>query len=626
MSESEQTQDQLFSGRFEDFGLSDKFHLGLKDLGYLKPTIVQRQVYAKVQEGHDLVVQSRTGSGKTTAFCLPVLTRLNPDQRVVQAIILVPTRELARQVATESSRLGHHAGLTIAAIYGGASFNAQIAALNAGAQLVVGTPGRVKDLLDRGHLKLENVAFAVLDEADEMLSMGFWDDVTYILRQLRKERQTLLFSATLPDAISSQLPQIVKDPIHLNLSNDNIGVKTIRHVFHIEDDTQPKARNLLHAIEFHHPQSSIVFCNTKEETEVIERYLRRFGFQARALNGDMAQSARETVMKEMRDGRLDLIVATDVAARGIDISGITHVFNFELPHDSEVYVHRTGRTGRIGKLGVAVNLVRAKDVMQIDELKQKFSIEFEEVALPPEADILWMQAERLATLFVEAADSVEISQYRQIGESLLGRADLSEIIAFLLRSHFSQSTPKPAPSRTYPEESHNKRQVIEKPKPIKQKVQISPVKSTVIAPLITPKPIEVIASDSDIDADADSDDEHADFAEDILEVSYDSEGATRLYITLGRDDGFKELTELALYIAETSKVDFGFFTGMGQMRDTSSHVEVENEIAEKIISTFNEKDRDMARAKGANAGNPKILCEVANGTDKKPRPRRFKRN
>lgn len=620
MSESEHSQDHLFSGQFEDFNLPDAFLTGLKDLGYLKPTIVQGKVYGPVHEGRDIVVQSRTGSGKTTAFSLPLLTRINSNEKVLQALILVPTRELARQVATEAGRLGHHAGIRIAAIYGGASFNAQISALNAGAQLVVGTPGRVKDLIERRNLKLQSVAMAVLDEADEMLSMGFWDDVTHILRQLPANRQTLLFSATMPDTIQNALPQIVKDPLHLNLSTDTATVKTIRHVFHIEDDNQPKARNLLQAIEFHHPTSSIVFCNTKEETEVIERYLRRFGLHARALNGDMPQSARERVMQEMRDGQLDLIVATDVAARGIDISGISHVFNVELPNDSEVYVHRTGRTGRIGKLGVAVNLIRAKDAMQIEGLSDKFGIHFEEVTLPSDADILWMQAERLATLFVEAADTVEISQYRQIGEALLGRADLSEIVAFLLRSHFSQAA-KPSVPMTSPEPRPRRSSQDRPAKP--QRSQEPPPK---IEPRATPLPRPVPVQKAPVQP-VDQEPSDAFEAPELDEAeSFDSSGEqTRLYVTLGRDDGFSELSELALYMSELSDVDFGFFTGMGMLRDSSSHVEVETECADKVIAALNDRDRDLSRAKGTNAANPKILCEVAKAAEIKPKRRRFRR-
>lgn len=615
MTELESNTEHLFSGRFDDFGLSENFLNGLKDLGYLKPTIVQNAVFTPVREGRDIVVQSRTGSGKTTAFCLPLLTRIKPEP-VVQAIVLVPTRELARQVATEASRLGHHSQIKIAAIYGGASFNAQIAALNGGAQVVIGTPGRVRDLVDRKALKLQNVTFAVLDEADEMLSMGFWDDVTHILRQLPASRQTLLFSATMPDTIQIALPQIVKDPLHLNLSSDTATAKSIRHVIHVEDDTQPKARNLLQAIEFHHPTNSIVFCNTKEETEVIERYLRRFGFNARALNGDMPQNARERVMQEMRDGKLDLIVATDVAARGIDISGITHVFNVELPNDSEVYVHRTGRTGRIGKLGVAVNLIRAKDSMQIGTLKEKFGIEFEEVSLPPESDIFWMQAERLATMFIEAADTVEISQYRQVGESLLARPDLSEILAFLLRSHFSQAAAKPVISAS-PQSHHKEPRETREPKEPKPKPKPSTEGQKKIVPRSeAPRPVEKpeeTLSEAPEALEA--------LEEPVEDQPESSPEFTKLYITLGREDGFSELSELALYMAEITDLDFGFWTGMGMLRDSSSHIEVETEFAEKLITALNGRDRDMSRATGSNAANVKILCEIGKVIEIKPKRR-----
>ncbi len=560
----------LFQGSYDQFKLSPELTLGLKDLGYAHPTFVQNEVFTPIQNRQDLVVQSHTGSGKTTAFCLPILTQVTPNPHP-QVLVLAPTRELAKQVAQECSRLGHHAQIQVTAIYGGASFEAQIAALKAGAQIIVGTPGRVKDLFQRHILDLSKIKTAVLDEADEMLSMGFWDDVTYLLAQTPKERQTLLFSATLPWVIEQSLGQIARDPQTIQLSSDQITAESVRHVIHIENEAQTKSRNLLYALEFHKPKRAIIFCNTKDETELLENYLKRFSLQARALNGDMSQGAREKVMHEIKSGQLEILIATDIAARGIDIHGLTHVFNYELPDNPESYVHRTGRTGRMGQLGTAVSLIRGKDSLLLDQLKKSFGVDYEEVAMPPDSEILWMQGERLATLLTEHADGVEISQYRPIAASMLGRPDLSEILAFLMRSHFSQASAK---ASTYAKASAD-RSVDRSAGTATQKPQHRPEQRPRREPRPEPAP-----------------------------------AFKQIYITLGRQDGFQDLTALANHVSEISKIDLGHFTGSGNLRDTSSHLEVDTEVAEQIKAAVHGQPRPSGVTET-------LICDVA-----QPRPRR----
>ncbi len=553
----------LFQGTYDAFNLSAALKTGLADLGYTHPTFVQNEVFSPIRSGGDFVVQSHTGSGKTTAFCLPILQKVEEDQaQEPQVLMLAPTRELAKQVATECTRLGHHAGIKVSAIYGGASFDTQIAALKAGAQIIVGTPGRLKDLVSRGQLKLSTVHTVVLDEADEMLSMGFWEDVTFLLNQTPKERQTLLFSATLPWVIEQSLGQIARSPKTINLSSDQVGAKSIRHVVHHEDDSQTKPRQLLYALELHKPARAIVFCNLKEETETLENYLTRFSFKAKALNGDMSQSAREKVMHDIKNHAIDIVIATDVAARGIDIPGLTHVFNYELPHDPEVYVHRTGRTGRIGHLGTAISLIRGADVIMLDTVQKTYEISFDTVKLPEESEILWMQAERLAALLTEQADGVEISQYRQVASSMLKRDDASEIFAFLLRSYFAKKpSSTPAPERTYKQEHRQNRE----PRPPRQprEVKESPFKE--------------------------------------------------LYVTLGRSDGFQDLTSLAQHVSDITHVDVGHFTGGGNLRDTSSHIEVDAEVASKIREALHGQPR-------SSGVTETITCDFGTG---KPIRKRF---
>lgn len=551
----------LTTGSFDEFDLPAGIHQGLTDLGYKGPTRVQREVFSFVRGGRDVIVQSHTGSGKTTAFSLPVLLGIDSGEKAVQAVVLCPTRELAVQVATEASRIAHHAGIRVATIYGGASMRAQVDALEAGAQVVVGTPGRVKDLLRRGHLRFGSVRFGVLDEADEMLSMGFWDDVTGLLDQMPKARQTLLFSATLPPEIERAARQYLREPERLNLSGDQLNVKTIRHLYHMERDDLPKPRNFLYMLEFHRPRNAIVFCNRRDETDLLTAYLRRFGFRAAALNGDMPQGARERVLKKVKAGELDLMVATDVAARGIDISDLAFVFNYDLPDFDEVYVHRVGRTGRIGKTGTAVSLVRGKYTTHLATLQKQFGVPFEERALPPDEEILWMQAERLAAQLIEDADGVEVEQYRPVAESMLERGDVKEILAYLLRTYYSQSQRR--------EESAPAEEPRE-PRPRREKRERRPKREATADAEGAPPP-EAAASGA-----AGGDD-----------VS----GVANLYVSLGRDDGLTDLTSLIQRLSEMTGVDMGHFTGAGDLRDHSSHIEVDAEVADRVIEKVHGQPR-----------------------------------
>lgn len=572
-----------FVGTFDDLDLPDGIRRGLKDLGYTGPTPVQKNVFEPVRAGKDVLVQSKTGSGKTTAFCLPVLASLDPALRQPQALILCPTRELALQVTAECARLGHPQGLRVATIYGGASMRAQMDQLQSGVHVVVGTPGRVKDLYRQGYLRFENMKFAVLDEADEMLSSGFWDDVTSLLDQLPdtvsgKRRQTLLFSATLPEAIDRAAKQYMVEPERINLSTDTLNVATIRHVLHHENEKWPKPRNFLYTLELHKPKSAIVFCNRKDETELICTYLRRFGYRAEALNGDMPQSKRERTLAKVRSGELDMMVATDVAARGIDISDLGHVFNYDLPEHDEVYVHRVGRTGRIGKRGTAVSLVRGKYLSHLTSLKKQYKVPFEELALPDEKEILRMQAERLAVQILEDASGVEMEQYRSVAEAMLGRGDVKEILSFLLRTHYAQQPRRaegdegPRHAERAPREARAPREDRgpREPRPPREPREARPPRE--------PRPEgEAVADDGEVP---------------LLSPS------TNLYVTLGRADGIADLLALAKYLGELAGVDVAHFTGAGTVRDHSSHIECDSEVADQLIAAANGKPRPVVEGAG----------------------------
>lgn len=426
--------------RFDNLPLSPEARAGLKALGYELATPVQAATFEPAMAGLDLMVQSKTGTGKTTAFGLPLIERIRTDGELIdpQALILCPTRELAGQVGEELAELGDPKGVRVLPIYGGAPMGPQLASLKAGCDIVVGTPGRVLDHIRRRTLRLVHVHIAVLDEADEMLSMGFWDEVTAILDQLPDKRQTFLFSATLPDQIRKTAQSYMREPKSIDISRDELTVEGISNIAYESDDRLPKPRNLLYILEVERPESAIIFCNTRDDTSIVASFLRRQGFHAYALSGDLAQKDRERIMGRMKRGDLQYLVATDIAARGIDISDLSHVINYSLPEFTEVYVHRVGRTGRIGKKGTAISLVSGRDEMTFTQLKRQFGIEFENRTLPDHADIVKLHAQRVASELVKEAREVEITAFLPLAERLKEVPDGTEVVAFLLKRYYSE--------------------------------------------------------------------------------------------------------------------------------------------------------------------------------------------
>ncbi len=354
---------------FEDMGLDDKVLRALEDMGFTEPMDVQVACYPLMMKRRDITVQSRTGSGKTVAFAIPFAQGLvRGGGAGAQALVLEPTRELALQVAEECDKVLSHRSVRAVAVYGGASIGPQIDALRKGAQVVVGTPGRVMDHIERRTLVTSGIEILVLDEADEMLSMGFIEDIRAIIEKLPARRQTLLFSATITDDVKRLSARYMNDPEHLSLSSDFMGVQEIsHHSYQISGMT--RVSDLIEVLEIEKPESAIIFCNTRRETAMVATHLRKVGMDAQAISSDLNQSQREQVMDRMRAQSLRYLVATDIAARGIDISDLSHVINYNFPTSPEVYVHRTGRTGRAGKSGRAISLVGPQDVSHFYQLK-----------------------------------------------------------------------------------------------------------------------------------------------------------------------------------------------------------------------------------------------------------------
>ena len=371
---------------FDDMNLSREVRDALADMGYFTPTPVQTAVFGPLAEGKDLLVQSRTGTGKTAAFGLPILETIDPKKKAVQALILTPTRELALQVQREISALGKYKGVAIEPIYGGAPIGKQITALREGVHIVCGTPGRVLDHIGRRTLDLKNVKMFVLDECDEMLSMGFLEDIERVVSYLPKDKQTLLFSATMPDEVARYARRQMKEPERIALSMDGISVSDIHHAYYIVSGVA-RTRDLLKILISEKPESAIIFCNTRDETAMVARFLQRQGLDAEPISSDLTQKDRERVMGRMKAKNLHYLVATDVAARGIDISDLSHVINFTFPESAEVYVHRTGRTGRAGKKGTALSLIGPRELGSFYFLKVMYKIQPEERDLP-KAEIL----------------------------------------------------------------------------------------------------------------------------------------------------------------------------------------------------------------------------------------------
>ena len=459
---------------FEDLPLSAELKRAIAEKGYLVPTPVQAAVLEPVLAGKDLIVRSKTGTGKTAAFGIPVLERIPAGTHEVRAIVLCPTRELALQVAEEIQTLGKYKGSKVVAIYGGASMPQQVAALEQGGEIVVGTPGRIVDHIRRGTLKLDHAQMAVLDEADEMLSMGFFEEVTYILDQLPKQRQTLLFSATVPQDIQHIVERYLFEPQTILLSGDVFTVEGIDNVIYYTVDSYPKPRNLLYLVEREEPDNAIVFCNTRDDTSLITAVLNRNGYDAEYLNGDLPQKERERVMAKVKAGEVRFMVATDIAARGIDISDLSHVINYSLPEDPAVYLHRIGRTGRIGKNGVAISLVSGKEIVTLTALEKRYGIKFEERKLPtPElARELWIN--RHLVKLTEGSQGSVYEAFLPLAEHLKQQPGTEAMIAFALKYFFhhhqmelaaqkavenARSKPPPRP----PREAHPAREVAAAP-------------------------------------------------------------------------------------------------------------------------------------------------------------------
>jgi ATP-dependent RNA helicase DeaD len=466
--EADRDQEYVADVSFDSLGLSPEVRKAIADRGYTHPTPVQAKAFAPVMAGKDVIVRSKTGTGKTAAFGIPLLEKIAKGEKRVKALIMCPTRELAMQVAAELTELAKYREVRVTAIYGGASMKVQEDALDEGSAIIVGTPGRVYDHIQRKNMKLEHCEFAVLDEADEMLNQGFYEEVTRILDCLPKTRQVLLFSATVPEDIQRLISKYTTNAETLLLSGDVFTVDHIQHIKYEVSEAYPKPRNLIYMLEMEEPDNAIVFCNTRSDTELVTAVLNRNGFDAEMLNGDLPQKERERVMALVKRGEVAFMVATDLAARGIDISDLGHVINYTLPEDPAVYLHRVGRTGRIGKKGVALNLVSGREFSQFSTLEKKYGIVFEKRDMPSPEMAVTMWTDRHVKELKEAASGTIYEGFLGLASELKKRPDADELIALMLKSFFKElrkeklqsggkEAPPPAPHKFEKLRPHEKR-------------------------------------------------------------------------------------------------------------------------------------------------------------------------
>ncbi len=412
---------------------------------------VQARALPYLLAGRDMMIQARTGSGKTGAFLLPMLERLDPAQPHCQALILVPTRELARQVWQEAETLCAPAGLRTVAVYGGVGYGPQIDALRQGAHIVVGTPGRVLDHLLRRSLNLANLRMLVFDEADRMLSMGFYPDMVNVQRYLPDRRvHTSMFSATFPAYVMRTAAEFIRSPELLTLSSDHVHVTDTEHIYYIVPGMD-KDRSLVRIIEIENPAAALIFCNTKARVHYISVVLQRFGYDADEISADLSQGERERVLERVRSGTLRFLVATDVAARGLDIRDLPYVIQYEPPEDIEAYIHRAGRTGRAGASGIAITLVNRLERPQLDRIAKHYGIDMQERPLPADADVEAIVAERVTALLearLRERDNLQTERSRRfvpLARSLAETEEESAIIAMLLDDYYQQMLHAPAP-------------------------------------------------------------------------------------------------------------------------------------------------------------------------------------
>lgn len=436
---------------FEEMCLDTRIMRAIAEMGFEQPSPIQAQSIPIAVEGKDMIGQARTGTGKTASFGIPMLQRINPKDKSLQAIVLCPTRELAIQSANEIRKFAKFLhGIKVLPIYGGQEISKQIRSLKGGVQIVIGTPGRVMDHLRRHTLKPQTVDIVVLDEADEMLNMGFREDIETILGQLPEERQTMLFSATMPKPILEIAKRYLHEPEIVKVIQKELTVPKIEQYYY---EVNPRKKNevLSRLLDMYDPSLSLVFCNTKRKVDELVADLKGRGYFAEGLHGDMKQSQRDRVMNGFRNGRTDILVATDVAARGIDVDDVEAVFNYDVPQDDEYYVHRIGRTGRAGREGRAFTLVVGKEIYKLKDIQRYCKTKIRRQPIPSVNDVAAIKVEKLLEQAGELIATDGLGRMMDLLEEYLDGSDYSatEMAAALLAMQLGETSTQTLPKEEF---------------------------------------------------------------------------------------------------------------------------------------------------------------------------------
>ncbi|MCX2720204.1 DEAD/DEAH box helicase [Lentiprolixibacter aurantiacus] len=425
--------------KFENLGLEQPILQAVEDLGFKKPSEVQAKCIPVLLESEtDLVALAQTGTGKTAAFGFPLIQKIAEESRTTQAVILSPTRELCLQITNELQAYSKYVpGLNIVAVYGGASINEQAKQLKKGAQIVVATPGRIKDMIGRGLVNISRVDYCILDEADEMLNMGFYEDIRDILSGTPEEKSTWLFSATMPNSVAQIAKKFMQNPVEITVGERNVGAQTVMHEYYTVSgrDRYPALKRLADA----NPDIfSVVFCRTKRDTQRVAEKLIEDGYNAGALHGDLSQNQRDLVMGAFRKNQIQMLVATDVAARGIDVEDITHVINYQLPDEIETYTHRSGRTGRAGKSGVSMVILTRSELRRISAIEKKIGQKFVAKKLPTGMEICEIQLYHLASKIKNTEIDEAINPYLPAIYDVLEGLDRETLVKKMVAVEFSR--------------------------------------------------------------------------------------------------------------------------------------------------------------------------------------------
>ena len=421
--------------RFDELQLDERIVRAVTDMGFEAASPIQAQAIPVQLEGLDIIGQAQTGTGKTAAFGIPLLQKIDPDSKKLQAIALCPTRELAIQVAEEIRRLAKYMhGIKVLPIYGGQDIVRQIRGLKDGTQIVIGTPGRVMDHMRRKTIRCDHVHTVIMDEADEMLNMGFLEDMETILSQLPEERQTVMFSATMPPAIQEIARKFQNDPVNVKVVKKELTVPKVTQYYY-EVKPKTKVEVMCRLLDMYAPKLSVAFCNTKKQVDELVQELQGRGYFAEGLHGDLKQEQRDRVMNSFRNGATEILVATDVAARGIDVDDVEAVFNYDIPQDDEYYVHRIGRTGRAGRDGIAFSFIVGREVYKLRDIQRYCKTRIIPQAIPSLDDITEIKAEKIMDQVKETINNVDLTKMIQVIEQKLVEEDYTamDVAAALLK-------------------------------------------------------------------------------------------------------------------------------------------------------------------------------------------------